>query len=315
MREIMKDAYTYSNSVKPKLSVVVGSQNARMSFGECLNALESQRNGREVEIIVVDNSTDGTAEAVVKDFPDIKLIRTSEDKLVPELWEIGINHSAGDIVAITTSHFVPEKNWIAEILKAHKTASSVGGIGGAIENDKMADSVSWAIYFCRYSPYMLPFKEATVKDFAGDNASYKRTAIERCRHARRDGFWESFVHDEMRKQGFELLVTPSILVYHQKSFTLSGFINQRFWHGKQFGSERALNVSGVKRAIYILLSPLIPIVLLSRITRRTLDKRRHVKDYFLSLPILLLFLLSWSAGELTGYVWASKASNESRPSH
>ncbi len=311
----MIDADTYSNSVKPKLSVVVGSQNACLSVRECLNALVDQCPGREVEIIVVDNSTDGTAEAVVKDYPHIKLIRTSEDKLVPELWEIGINHSAGDIVAITTSHFVPEKNWIAEILKAHETASSVGGIGGAIENDKMADSVSWAIYFCRYSSYMLPFKEETVKDFAGDNASYKRTAIERCRHARRDGFWELFVHEEMRKQGFELSVTPTIVAYHQKSFTLAGFINQRFWHGKQFGSERALNVSGTKRAFYILLSPLLPVVLLSRITRRVLTKGRHIKEYLLSLPILLLFLLSWSAGELTGYLWTSKASNEPSPSH
>lgn len=310
----MKDADTSSNPVKPKLSVVVGSQNARLSVRECLNALVKQRHGREVEIIVVDNSTDGTAETVSQDFPDIKLIRSSEDKFVPELWEIGINHSAGDIVAITTSHFVPAKNWIEEIIKAHETCSGAG-IGGAIENDKTADAVAWAIYFCRYSSYMLPFKEKTVKDFAGDNASYKRTALERCRHARRDGFWESFVHEEMLKQGFELFVTPTVIMYHLKSFTLTGFINQRFWHGKQFGSERALNVSGVQRAFYILLSPLIPVVLLSRITRRVLTRGRHVKDYFLSLPILLLFLLSWSAGELTGYVWTSKASNEPSPSH
>ncbi|MCA1602138.1 MAG: glycosyltransferase [Acidobacteria bacterium] len=300
----MNNAQTYSNPMKLKLSVVVGSQNARMSIRKCLNELESQRNGQEVEIIVVDNSTDGTAEAVGQDFPNIKLIRSLEDKLVPELWEIGINHSAGDIVAITTSHFVPAKNWIEEILKAHETASGAG-IGGAIENDETADLVAWAIYFCRYSSYMLPFRKEMVKDFAGDNASYKRSALKRCRHARRDGFWESFVHEEMRKQGFELLVTPTIIVYHQKSFTLSGFINQRFWHGRQFGSERALNVSGMKRATYILLSPLIPIVLLSRITRRVLTKRRHVKEYFLSLPILLLFLLSWSVGELIGYLRTS----------
>jgi len=300
--------------MKLRLSVVVGSQNARMSIRECLNELESQRNGQEVEIIVVDNSTDGTAEAVGQDFPNIKLIRSLEDKLVPELWEIGINHSAGDIVAITTSHFVPAKNWIEEIFKAHKTTSGAG-IGGAIENHETADLVAWAIYFCRYSSYMLPFREETVKDFAGDNASYKRSALDRCRQARRDGFWESFVHEEMRKQGFELLVTPTIVVYHQKSFTLPGFINQRFWHGRQFGRERALSVSGMKRATYILLSPLIPIVLLSRITQRVLNKRRHVKQYFFSLPILLLFLLSWSAGELTGYLRTSKIGNESRPTH
>ena len=41
------------------------------------------------------------------------------------------------------------------------------------------DLVSWAIYFCRYSRYMLPLKEALVDDFAADNASYKRSILDR----------------------------------------------------------------------------------------------------------------------------------------
>jgi glycosyltransferase involved in cell wall biosynthesis len=297
----MKDAQT--NLMKPKLSVVIGSQNARNSISQCLNALERQRNGQEVEIIVVDNSTDGTADIVSKQFPGVKLVRPAEDKYMPELWEIGINESAGDVVAITTSHFVPEKNWIAEILKAHQSAYA--GIGGAIENDKSAGLVSWAVYFCRYSSYMLPFPEVTVNDFAGDNASYKRSALDRYSEARRKGFWEFFIHNEMRKDGLELLLKPEIVVYHQKSFSLSGFMSQRFWHGRQFGSERASSISLLKRSIYILASPLIPMVFLLRIARRVLDKGKHIQEYLLSLPVLLLFLLSWAAGEFTGYVWPS----------
>ena len=41
------------------------------------------------------------------------------------------------------------------------------------------DLVSWAIYFCRYSRYMLPLKEALVDDFAADRASYKRSILDR----------------------------------------------------------------------------------------------------------------------------------------
>jgi glycosyltransferase involved in cell wall biosynthesis len=292
--------------MKPKLSIIIGSQNARNTVSNCLQSLESQRNGDEIEILVVDNSTDGTAEMIRNQFPGIRLVRSAQDKLMPELWEAGIQQSTGECVAITTSHFVPASNWIEEILKAHR--DPYPAIGGAIENDKASGLVTWAIYFCRYSPYMLPFAEKMVEDFAGDNASYKRYALDRCREARRDGFWESFVHAEMRRLGLELLLTPSIVVYHQKSFTLAGFMKQRFWHGRQFGSDRARNLSGWARIIYILLSPLILPLHLYRITGRVIGKRKQIKKYLMSLPVVILFLLSWSAGEFSGYVWASAQS-------
>ena len=300
---LMPDAQTSINLMKPKLSIIIGSQNASSSISNCLRALENQRNGDGVEIIVVDNSTDGTPEIVESEFPNIKLVRSGQDKLMPELWEAGIQQSTGECVAITTSHFVPASNWIKEILKAHE--DRYPAIGGAIENDKASGLVTWAIYFCRYSPYMLPFSEKTVEDFAGDNASYKRSALDRCRDARRDGFWESFVHAEMRQQGLELLITPSIVVYHQKSFTFVGFMKQRFWHGRQFGSERAQKIPGLKRTVYVLLSPLILPLYLYRITRRVIGKKKHIGPYLLSLPVLILFLLSWSTGETSGYVWPS----------
>lgn len=303
MRELITDNQEGVNLMKPKLSIVIGSQNARGSISDCLGALESQQNGEEVEIVVVDNSTDGTQEIVRNKFPHVRLLSVDENKLMPELWETGIQQSTGDCVAITTSHFVPAANWIKEILKAHETPTPA--IGGAIENEKASGLVAWAVYFCRYSPYMLPFKEETVEDFAGDNASYKRWALDRCRDARRDGFWESFVHSEMRRQGLKLLMTPSIVIYHQNSFTLTEFMKQRFCHGRQFGSERALSISGWKRIAYIFLSPLILPLYLYRISRRVLGNKKHIREYLLSLPVLILFLLSWSTGELSGYVSAS----------
>jgi glycosyltransferase involved in cell wall biosynthesis len=299
----MLEAQTSTKLMKPKLSIIIGSQNARSSISNCLRALESQRNGEEVEILVVDNSTDDTPAIVSNQFPQIKLVRATRHKLMPELWEAGIQQSTGEFVALTTSHFVPASNWIKQILKAHE--DPYPAIGGAIENDKASGLVTWAIYFCRYSPYMLPFGERTVEDFAGDNASYKRSALDRCREARRDGFWESFVHAEMRRQGLELLITPSIIVYHQKSFTFVGFVKQRFWHGRQFGSERAQKISGLKRTVYVLLSPLILPLYLYRITGRVVVKRKHIREYLMSLPVLILFLLSWSTGEMTGYAWPS----------
>ncbi len=291
--------------MKPKLSIVIGANNARTSIRDCLTSLENQKKDQNVEIIVVDNSTDGTTEIISQQFPNVNLLRAPASDLIPQLWEIGINQSTGNIVAITTAHCVPEKNWIEEILKAHDS-SPYPGIGGAIENDKSAGLVEWAIFFCRYSRYMLPFPERTANEIAGDNASYKRWVLDRYKQARRQGFWEPTVHAKLRKDGLQLLIKPTIVVYHKKSFSLLGFIRQRFWHGKQFGKARTVSLSGIKRIIYVLLSPLIPLLFLSRITQQVLTKRKHRGKFLLSLPILILFLLGWSTGELIGYLSPSQ---------
>ena len=299
----MDNAPVYS---KPKLSVVVASQNASRSVRDCLRALESQRKEANIEIVVVDNSVDETAEIVRREFPSTKLISADSGKLIPELWGIGISESTGDYLALTTTHFVPSRTWTSEILKAHQRSHS--GVGGAIENDAKAGVVSWAIYFCRYSPYMLPFAESGVDDFAADNASYKRRDLERVSSSMADGFWETFVHREMLKEGMSLIKLPDIVVYHQNSFSFSGFMNQRYWHGRQFGAQRAGHVSKAKRTALVMASPLIPLLYLFRITRRVFARKRNIGKLVAAFPILTLFLLSWSLGEFSGYLWRSDGS-------
>jgi len=292
----------------PTLSIVIGSQNARASIRQCLTALEGEHDDHTPEILVVDNSTDGTAEIVRADFPQVKLIVAPADALMPELWETGIRQSAGEIVALTTSHFVPEPDWVKRMLRAHRSAYTA--IGGAIENDPRGDLTDWAVYFGRYSAFIPPFAAAEAADIAGDNASYKRAAIDRYPDARRNGFWEPMVHDEMRRDGMKLLLDPSIVVRHTKSFTATGFIAQRFWHGRQYGSARAARAAAIKRAMYLLLSPVVPGLLFFRIARRVFAKKRHVAKFLLSSPILFLFLLSWSAGEASGSLWIAPRGHE-----
>lgn len=289
----------------PELSVVLASHNARSSVVECLQAVKNQIGENKIEIIVADNSTDETPQIISGDFPGVKLVSASKDKLIPQLWGIGIAESAGEVIALSTTHFVPAENWLKEILQIHEAADAAG-VGGAIENDARAGIVSWAIYFCRYSGFMLPFEQANTFDFAADNASYKRAALERVKHTMTDGFWEVFVHQAMRKEKMPLMQTPKIVVFHRDSFTFSGFARQRFRHGRQFGNARAAQLPAVKRIAFILLSPLIPFIYLYRISRRVLRKKRNIGKYLASLPVLILFLIGWSTGEFCGYLWKSE---------
>jgi glycosyltransferase involved in cell wall biosynthesis len=283
-----------------KISIVVASHSAGENIFKCLHVLEDVSKNGGAQVIVVDNAGGRIAEAIAEKYPQIRLIHAPKEKLIPHLWEIGIRQAAGDIVATTTGDFVPQSDWVEQILKAHE--GPYAGIGGAIENEIEGGAVCRAIHYCRYSAYMLPVKRARVNDFAADNASYKRSALEKYEAARRDGFWESPIHAQMIRDGLELLLTPAIVVRHQKSFSFPGFMKQRFLHGRQYGADRARNFSMIRRQLYIFMSPLIPVIFLWRITRRIITKKRSLAEFLSALPVLVMFLLSWSAGELVGYL-------------
>lgn len=284
---------------RPTLSIVVGSNNARASIRDCLSQLERQCTEMDAELIVVDNSTDGTLELAREHFPDVTYFSASDTSYIPELWAVGIRASRGPIIAITTAHCVPADDWLLRILEAHDTPHP--GIGGAIENKPGAGLTNWAIYFCRYSSFMLPFPDETVDEIAGDNASYKRSAIERHSDTWEAGFWEPDVHAALREEGHTLRRTPSIVVRHVRSFDFTGFLQNRFWHGRQHGQSRARLVSFPRRLLLIARSPLVPFVLLARVARNVLSRRRHVGVFLASLPLLLVFYLSWTTGEVAGY--------------
>ncbi len=284
----------------PQISVVVASQNAQTTVERCLAALTAQSEGDNVEIVVVDNSTDGTTEIIRTRFPRVKLLLQLPAALIPELWGVGIRQSVGAIVAITTAHFIPDKDWLSQIRKAHE--APVPAIGGAIENDNQAGIVDWAVYFCRYAPYMLPFPQGFASEIAGDNASYKREYLDRCQPAWQDGFWEPTVHAELKKAGGRLLLAPSIIIRHKRSFGVLAFIKQRFQHGLKFGADRASRFSLPKRIVYLALSPAIPLIYLARISRQVVRKRRRLGKLLIASPLMVLFLLSWSFGELLGYL-------------
>ena len=285
---------------KPKISVVVASHNALSSVKDCLGALQSQNRDGLAEIVVVDNSTDGTKDIIKACFGGIELISLPATALIPELWAKGIQHSKADIVALTTSHFVPKHDWLSQILKAHSAAFPA--VGGAIENDRAAGIVDSAVYFCRYYRYMPPFAEQNVTEIAGDNAAYKRKHIDRYQHIWREGFWEPAVHAELKKDGLQLRLIPSVVVYHKRSFGFWGFVKQRFKHGRQFGSWRASRLTKQKHAVYALISPAIPIVLFLRAARQALPRDRYRWRFMVAAPVLFLFFLSWGFGELVGYI-------------
>ncbi len=271
---------------------------------ECLESLASQRDAA-TEILVVSGACFSTE--IRNRFSWVQWLQGSPGMLVPHLWSIGVNKSRGEIAAITTARFVPAPDWLKNIYEAHKRLASPG-IGGAIDPPRGRSAKSWAIYFLRYSAYLNFTREQIVHEIAGENASYKRDSLAAHREAIADGFWEPDFHRLLRAEGKTLSFVPAIRVTQGAPFGIRCFCSQRFQHGRHFGQMRLRGNSAPMRIARVVTSPLIPAVLLTKIFGRAVVSRRHFGRLLFSLPLLFVFVVAWTLGEVFGYCTLGSAS-------
>jgi len=110
------------------LSVVVVNWNSIDDLRSCLRSLRSQTH-EKLEIVVVDNgSSDGSAEMVAAEFPEVVLLRQRENLGFAEGCNRGIEASHGTWVALLNNDAVAEPNWARALVAAIERAPSECGM-------------------------------------------------------------------------------------------------------------------------------------------------------------------------------------------
>ncbi len=289
-------------SQTPILSIVIGTQNAHSTIAPCLQSLLEQVKDQAIEILVVDDSTDGTTEIVANQFPTVRLIQSQTQQLVPHLWGVGIQQAEAPIIAITTAHCIPSEQWIASILETANREKTSAGFGGAVLPPAKLSPRDWAVYFTRYSAFMPPVIAGIAPEIAGDNAAYRKVSLDQCWKNSDQGFWETLFHHELRQQGETLYLSSTIEVRLGETDNPWHFCRSRFRHGYHYGSTRP-ETSGLGRLMRIIAAPALMPFLIMRIGIRIPKQRPDwLLMYILALPWLVTFLSAWSLGEVKGYL-------------
>jgi len=288
------------NQEKLELSIVVAVPEGGPILGSCLTALETQISGMAAEILVIDGTKWGTAARWSPESGSVRILQLPAQPEVPTLWQAGIDASRGRIIALLVDSCIPGPDWIQQVLRAHQTDCAV--IGGAIDLAPTLGTVDSAIYFCRYSHYMPPFAATFLDDLPGNNCSYKRAALAGLQDEMTDGFWETFIHRKMRRRGDKLLCVPEIFVHYVGPSSGLAFLKVRFTHGRKFAGRRARELSRTQRSLRAMAFPLVPLLMLQRIAARVWEKRRYRARFLSCVPLLMIFLTAWSAGECAGYI-------------
>jgi GT2 family glycosyltransferase len=285
----------------PQVSVVIASVNGLPYPLDCLKALSNQEGGVATEVIVADCTGPVTVAAIQEHYPQATILAFNEQKSVPWLRSAGIQAARAQLVAVTEDHCVPRPDWLSRLVKVSER-TGWAAVGGGVENDSTERLVDWAVYFCEYSGLMNPVPAGPTATIPGMNVVYDLDQLAPVREVFAEGLWENFLHDRIRAAGYTIGLDPSIVVGHKKRFTVRMFLAERYYYSRAFGGYRAHGAPLRRRLGWAATMPLLPALIVARVARNVLCRRRHTGWFVKALPLVLLFSLTWTVGELVGYL-------------
>jgi hypothetical protein len=288
-----------SASPLKSFSIIVGSVESNRSLGRCLDSLEASCDGLDAEIVVVNAGRDRLITECVAQHPGVRLIEMPADSLTPVLWAEGIASTNGDVFALLTAHTVVSRMWARSLFDTLREGAA--GAGGPLRLGGDASITDTAIFFLRYSAFLEGRPNTAVTEIAGDNAAYVRNSVPRDSWSREGGFWETDVNRALLRNGGTLQWRDDAVVEFAQSFGFASICRHRFAHGRLFGRAR-VGDRRESRARLVMAAPLVPVVLVGRISRRVRATSRERARFLTAVPLLVTIAACWAAGEAVGAI-------------
>ncbi len=225
----------------PQVSVIVVNWNRRDLLRACLLSLRAQT-FPDFETIVVDNgSQDGSPAMVLEEFPEVVLVRNSENRGYCAGNNQGIRQARGRCLALLNNDAEAAPRWLEELLSGMRAGADVGMCASKIvfyEARQVIDKVGHLIYPDGQNrgrgcgerdrgQYDQP-EEVLMPD--GCAALYDRRVFESAGLFDEDFFAYGDDADlglRARLAGWRCMYAPGAVVYHHHSSTLGRFSEQR----------------------------------------------------------------------------------------
>jgi len=280
---------------------VVPSVNGLGDLLGCLDALSAERSGVELEVLVVDRCGEPVREAVRRKHPWVRVLAVDAGTTIPQMRALAFETAGAASVAVIEDHVIVPAGWARALLDAQRETAAV--VGGSVDNAATERLVDWAAFLCEYSHCLPPLPAGRAEWLTGNNVVYRRDLLERYREVVAAGKWENYLHDAFKRDGVPLVCRPEIVVGHKKHYTVGEYLSQRYLYARSYAGERVKGAPLSRRVAYGFAAFALPPLLYWRTVSRVFKKGRYRSHLLRSLPLLTLFIGSWSLGEVVGY-WA-----------
>lgn len=202
-----------SPSREPIVSVIVPCYNEEGHIAAALEAILHQDVELPYEVVVVDSSTDRTADVVRGGYPSVVLVRHTGRLSCGAARNLGLRYARGERILFTDADVRVPRDWVRLLAQGLEEADAVGG---SVENGtpwSLTGSINYYLEFCR----LLPERWGRVRRgwafFAGANAGYRRVALEGMEFINNIGE-DILLNHRLLDQGRELRYCPAPAVRH-----------------------------------------------------------------------------------------------------
>lgn len=285
------------------LTVVLAEAPGHPELEPALSSIVRSCDGLTVELLVVGDQA--SAMGAMPSTWSARRVPSAPDSLVPVRWGEGISTALGPVVACLSTEFSVAPGWSATLLGS--VGDKVVGAAGAVALAAGATPPTTAMYLLRFAQF-LPDRAATAvaaTNIPGDGAMYLREKVLEHPDLLAAGFWEIEFHRRWLAAGDRLVLDRRPLVTFHGETDLRAGIALRYHHGVNYGSTMVLrNRSNFMR--HVLLAPIVPLVLFSRITRRAARLRGGLVLVLKSVAPLAALTCAWSLGEVIGAIRARR---------
>lgn len=225
-----------------RFSIIIPTYNRCETLRQCLVAAVAQNYPNYELIVVSDASTDGTAEMVGREFPQIIYLEQAKNGGPAGARNRGIAQSRSDILLFTDDDCQLPADFLSQIAAGYDQYPQAGGVGGYLE---APDALLPHNPYARYEAYIThhhyragptPYLGGMECPAGGTNSmSYRRSVLEVVGH-----FDPSFPvpggeDTDLKKRvvtaGYPILYLP-LKVVHLRPYTFRNFWQQYHTHGR-----------------------------------------------------------------------------------
>lgn len=289
-------------AVPPALSVIVIVRDPNDSPAAVLDALDRQRNGDSVEIIVADGRPTDLSGRAGEPLPGSPAVIRAPGLNMPRLKARGAEAARGTALAFLEPKGVPRDGWLAAARRGLAAAPGAA-LGGAVFLDAPATPANAAAFLFEYSAFSPEqMARGDTVDLPGNNMVLPRAALfAHCGDIlASEGLNKPFCQQRLVGAGIALRMLPDMQIGMKTAHRIGPLLRSRMRYARCFGGTRIALCAPPRRWRYRLGSPAVPVLILAKQVRGIVRARRVPRDGR-ALAAFAALCLAWAAGEIHGY--------------
>ena len=285
---------------QPDVTIIVIAICSLPQLERAIRAIEDQAFDGTAEVIVAADPRLGELTGMQSKFPRCVFHSRADCRTPIELTVMALNAATGDRVVLTEDSCIASHGWLAAITGV--SSDGRGAVGGVVEAMPGISNAMWAFCYVDFFKYMRPLAAGTAPTLSVCNVAYRRSDLMEVADAWSKGFVETEMHGLLERKFGPLWLTPDAEVRVVRNVTPGDAVYERYAFGRLFGAARIAESPMKRRLFYLVASPALPVLLMSRMLAKARSDSALMKRFISALPELLTMVFAWSWGEALGYL-------------